>query len=405
MGNTPQVEETKEKELIMEQMESNSVKFADIPLKYRRDFQVVQLAVNLDPFSIFLLEDSLITEELAFNSLIASSCNNDLFKRLPDSFKQNREFVKKLLPHKPSILFQCLHEFKKDKELIKIAMIGDKEIYKNIPHELITEEFLLELFPLNPIIYEKLSEKERLKPDLAFLYMSNTYNINFVPKSLLKDSEFLVKCLIKIPSLVLKIPCDKKIFSDENLFYLISKNPEICQIIKIHLNHWKYSKKEPDWQNIFDWGEKIFKNQEIMIKLALNRSEFMKYFEFEFKDREMALKIIQHDGWGFQYLSQEFKNDPEIAFEAIYSCPSSLLSIPQQFKEDDQFVTKAIQQNGLLIQFCSNDVKNNYKLVELAMQQNKKSFHHISKPLQSNKYLILIKEVRHFLLNFHRDSI
>jgi hypothetical protein len=36
MGNPPQVEETKEKELIMEQIESYSVKFADIPLISKR---------------------------------------------------------------------------------------------------------------------------------------------------------------------------------------------------------------------------------------------------------------------------------------------------------------------------------------------------------------------------------
>jgi hypothetical protein len=400
MGNKHQVQEEQEineKKLIIQKLESKEIKFADIPLKFRRDITVAQFAVDLDPYSIFMVDELIITEDLAFKAVTSAGFNNEVFNRLPDSFKKNREFVKRLLPRTPSVLLQCFYEFKMDKELIKLAMIGNNRIYESVPPELITEEFLLELFPLNPsMIYTKLSEKVRLDQDIALKYMNSAQTLNLVPMSLLKNSDFLVKCFIKIPSMVKQIPCDKEILSDDDLFQIVKTNPEICHVIKMNKNDLKNYLKSLDLQNILSWEQNIFKNEALMVRLAFFRSEFLKFFDFEFNDREMILKIIQNDGWGFQYLSNEFKNDPEIAFEAVYSCPSSFLSISQQFKEDQQFVTKVLQQNGLLIQYCSNEVKNNYKLVELAMNQNKKAFHHISKQLQSNKFLILINEVRLF---------
>ncbi|WP_422133559.1 DUF4116 domain-containing protein [Endozoicomonas sp. ALD040] len=111
-------------------------------------------------------------------------------------------------------------------------------------------------------------------------------------------------------------------------------------------------------------------------------------------DRNLVLFLVQQNPNVFRYISDEFKDDIEIAKSAIGQQGLSLKYASARFKKDRVLVMLAIKSDGCALKYAGTDLKNDPDVVMAATRRHFDAFHYAGQTVKNNKTLlrILIEE-------------
>jgi len=253
--------------------------------------------------------------------------------------------------------------------------------------------------------------------DLDFLTESR-----FVSRSYNSKSGFSIN---KYQFSKLKVTC-LKIFDDPILEYAFL--PYLSRRDKVYVNYSPNKITLQDNKNLdnFNWEQSIeikdveesflkkihrhssnfsflstsVQNNKVFILKALNnKCKIYNYLSDSLKvDLEIlktSLKETDLDGNVILLLPEYLLNDEELLLLSISGKQNKLnlfSKFPLKFKNDYNFIAKAISVNGLLLNYVNQDFKNNKKLVQLAIMNNSDSFEYASENLKKDKDLIQLME-------------
>ncbi|WP_257291776.1 DUF4116 domain-containing protein, partial [Endozoicomonas sp. ONNA1] len=111
-------------------------------------------------------------------------------------------------------------------------------------------------------------------------------------------------------------------------------------------------------------------------------------------DRDLVLFLVQQNPHIFRYISDEFKDDIEMAKSAIGQQGLLLKYASDRFKKDKVLVMLAIKSDGCALKYAGTDLKNDPDVVVAATRRHFDAFHYAGQTVKNNKTLlrILIKE-------------
>eukprot|EP01080_Neovahlkampfia_damariscottae_P004096 gene4096-7384_t len=391
MGNNQVLLSPSEKQKIYELIETNQLKFSQVHRSLKQDYDFVSRVINLNPF--FLLDADISIQKSKLLASKACRRNIEIFNKLPKEIKNDVDFVKKIAFANHQIILkqttgkdEIKEEYLEDIPFLAQMLVAFPELFKLFPERILTDSNLILFMESNPNVYNYLDDKHKLKKKISLLHFLHSRHVQLLPNELQTDPSFFVYILENSAKCVEYLPFSDD-FTDEIIEQICIKNENFIPTIYDLMNEIKPG-----------WVEKTLKNESLMIKLALKRSENLKYFQFELDDKELAFKMMQNDGWGYRYLPNHFKKDKSIAIESVYSCPSSFMSLDSCFKADPEFVLDVLKRNGLLLQYCNRYFQRNYQFAEVALIQNRKAFQYLSEDLKENTALLMIRDVKIELL-------
>ena len=152
-------------------------------------------------------------------------------------------------------------------------------------------------------------------------------------------------------------------------------------------------------------GDEFLEDLDIMYKAVYIFPENYTYFSEELQeDRDVALACVKIRGEVYEFLCEELRQDEEIAAEAIKHGADLSLIDNHDFLGNYEIIASAIKNNGgdqLL--FASDDLRDNGKLVEFALENGLSRIRALGRKMHQDKQLIK-KIVRNISLDENRQE-
>jgi len=140
--------------------------------------------------------------------------------------------------------------------------------------------------------------------------------------------------------------------------------------------------------NIFNENEMhiIYKLNDLLLCLLNNNGHYLQYISNELRnDKEIALTAVSTNWRALQYASDELKNNKEFVLKAASQNGLALQYASGELKHDIEIVLKAVSQNGLALQYASNELKNDKEIILIAISQNGLALRYASDELRNDK--------------------
>jgi hypothetical protein len=345
-----------------------------------------------------------------------------ILKMIENSSIVSRDHLIELVKKYPNYIYPRISNFLKcDKEILDIIFLNNKDrlsYLKFAPNELRTDEpFLLELVQ-NDV------------NTLGFIDDSMLNNINFVKKLIFINPEsiYFVYDQFQIIYKAAKLEFDKieadylsALKSQDYLF--LGKNRPLIDIIKLHKND---SLRTKSIEKINLDESQNFTEIKYPNNFQFDRSEFLKkssqdfqnYLEGDYRvfesllflpelfknDKEVAIKLID-ESMGFSLiedsidiilanLSENLKNDDEVAIAILEKYPKLINALPESIKNNKNIARLVLKVDGMMLKYFSNEIRNDHEIVEIAVQSNPNSYLYASNEIRldhgvkSNKLLL-----------------
>ncbi|KAG2382108.1 hypothetical protein C9374_005900 [Naegleria lovaniensis] len=187
--------------------------------------------------------------------------------------------------------------------------------------------------------------KKDLNNDTEILFEAIKQNkraLRWVPKNLLRTSDFMLKCL---------------------------------QIIF------------PEFETLdsFDYSKK-----EIVAKLVSEFGFLLEFASPELKNnRDVVSNAVRNDGFSLKYASNELKNDMEIAYLAVAQNGCALQHVSHELRGDKNLVLAAVNQNGNSLDSASVALQSDKEIVLAAVTKSGHALYHASKELKRDRQVAL----------------
>lgn len=117
----------------------------------------------------------------------------------------------------------------------------------------------------------------------------------------------------------------------------------------------------------------IFENEEIAQIVLIKEGKALEFFSPEIRsNKQLVIMAVKSDQIGsvLQYVSDDLKNDFDVANAAVENYGLALKFVSDVLKDNDAIVLKAIQQTGLAIIHASERHRNNREIVLLALKNS-----------------------------------
>jgi Domain of unknown function (DUF4116) len=108
------------------------------------------------------------------------------------------------------------------------------------------------------------------------------------------------------------------------------------------------------------------------------------------QDQNIVMTAVNQNGNALQYASNDLKNDKEIVMTAVQQDGYALRYASNDLKNDKEIVMTAVQQDGYALQYVGNELRNDREIVLIAVEQNGECLGYVSDKLRSDKEIILM---------------
>jgi len=280
-----------------------------IPLEYKNDKEFIKFYINMNGSNIRFASVKLIDDEEIVNLAI----NNDygfVLQYLNDTYKDNKEFVKKVLNKYPKCFNYISKRLQNDKEIImlcikKLNELNEYDNYNNILKltnyvNRNDKEIVLPLVSMNGEHIKYVSNNLALDKEVVFAAIKNNpLAYHFIDESFFNDKEFILLCL------------NSNGYDEENYE----------KFLKILSNEFKDDKDiviaciKKCCKNIIYCSKRLRNDKEIVLT-AINNS----YYDFYEKMTENdKIKYIKERTNNIDLILNmtKFKNDPDILKQII----------------------------------------------------------------------------------------
>jgi hypothetical protein len=106
--------------------------------------------------------------------------------------------------------------------------------------------------------------------------------------------------------------------------------------------------------------------------------------------REMSLDVFKHKGWGYHDIPNEFKEDREFVLHAVSVNGALIANLSERFRSDREIVLAAVANDGLALQYASQRLQNDKEVVLKALCQTTFALQFTSPQLRDDEEIMLM---------------
>ena len=122
-------------------------------------------------------------------------------------------------------------------------------------------------------------------------------------------------------------------------------------------------------------------------------------------NRDLVLSIVTKDPLAVGHLlTDELKNDSQIAIDCVRVAPSSLYHFMDAVKDDEDVIREAIKKDGCAIAFASRRLQRNEDIMYEAVKQDGQAVLNTLTSYRGNRR-IMLEAIKNDPLNFHYTGI
>jgi len=277
--------------------------------------------------------------------------NKKKIEALKEPNLDHKKSILSLLKKDGLYLKKLEDKYKRDIELVRIAIENNVEAFKYVPKELkIDRTFILSLLKTEGYLLEYLSDDFKKDKELVMVAVSSYgYALEEAHETLRADKEVVLEAIRKSGRAV------------------------------------KYAHKS------------LLDDREIALYILENDNESFKYISpvaklVIFNDQDLMIKLLKVNLDYVLYLKKEWKSDRDFMLKLILESPSPMMLqyASEKLKADKDFVLKAINHNGYALSFASSLLQQDKELFLLALKDNGAVWQTVGKKyFKNNKEVVL----------------
>lgn len=199
-----------------------------------------KLKENIDNYRFLTDELKVDNEILGF--VFAKEGSAYLWEFIPEKYKTNREFIKRMLTINPAIIMSLQMTLLNDKSILISLITDNPSFFEKLPDEIKNNPYIMaSIIKANPEIYRYLPYSMKTNPMILkkIIEYSQGYNWEFLDELVLNDPSLISILYILSPSLLRQIlarhpslimNCPPQIISDNNFMETaVKQNPDILK--------------------------------------------------------------------------------------------------------------------------------------------------------------------------------
>ena len=199
-----------------------------------------KLKENIDNYRY--LTDELKVDNEILDFVFAKEGSAYLWEFIPEKYKTNREFIKRMLTINPAIIMSLQMALLKDKSILISLITDNPSFFEKLPDEIKNNPYILaSIIKANPEIYRYLPYSMKTNPMILkkIIEYSQGYNWEFLDELVLNDPSLISILYILSPSLLRQIlarhpslimNCPPQIINDNNFMETaVKQNPDILK--------------------------------------------------------------------------------------------------------------------------------------------------------------------------------
>ncbi len=199
-----------------------------------------KLKENIDNYRF--LTDELKVDNEILDFVFSKEGSAYLWEFIPEKYKTNREFIKRMLTINPAIIMSLQMTLLKDKSILISLITDNPSFFEKLPDEIKNNPYILaSIIKANPEIYRYLPYSMKTNPMILkkIIEYSQGYNWEFLDELVLNDPSLISVLYLLSPSLLRQIlarhpslimNCPPQIISDNNFMETtVKQNPDILK--------------------------------------------------------------------------------------------------------------------------------------------------------------------------------
>lgn len=121
-------------------------------------------------------------------------------------------------------------------------------------------------------------------------------------------------------------------------------------------------------------SDELKNDKEVAMAAVTHNANALKYVSDELKgDKDVVITAVKKDLNTLEFASDKIASSKEIIMVALSSYPMSLENCEENIKNNKEFVMAAVAHNGLALEFASDELKNDDDVVKAAYANNPNS--------------------------------
>lgn len=263
--------------------------------------------------------------------------NEDILQYAPENIKKDRIFALSVAKINPKGLKYLSHKFFDDMDIMLEAIKKEGPIFDNISQRLKKDyNFTIKAMKQNGEVFKFIFPKFKENKDLILIsILNNPYSFRYIPEYLRRNEEFVLDIFTKYREHIKE--CLKDHYISVKQLREMAKNEELYK----NLIHYK------------------LRREEFLIKVIKTYPYIYAELRENYKNKYIIAKTaLEEDGLNFLFLPQEYKNNKEFIIESIFNNKGSIKGdildyIPITLKEEiiDKvlgIIDKIVKEKNLL---------------------------------------------------------
>lgn len=296
---------------------------------------------------------------------------------------QRQDGVDACLARVPFLIQNNHNPLKADREFMATAIESNYRVLKYADDALKADrEFMATAIELNYRVLKYADEV--LKADREFVMIAAAKNLKslyYAHRSLLKDKAFILSIAINLDDRVLLLIDDDLKQDIDFIMLCLQEKSDLLYYVD---SNWRKNKKivlaavEYQGKLLQIAAPELQEDREVVLTAVKQSGQALQHASKVLKnDRKIVEAAIRQDSYALIY-SDKFLKDEEMALMAVCSDPSFLAIVPK-FGENENFILRAIVQNGLVLKYTSKDCRRNIHTINIAVRQNPFALQYVDK--------------------------
>lgn len=101
-------------------------------------------------------------------------------------------------------------------------------------------------------------------------------------------------------------------------------------------------------------------------------------------ERKYALIAATAKTNPLKFIPQYFTNDKEVVLAIIKNKPEAIMAVHKELLNCKEFIMEVVHINGLILKYLSEEMKDDFNIAYIAVNQNRNAYNLISMRLRSN---------------------
>lgn len=379
------------REVIASIIEHSSLNFNKLPDSARNDKQLLMLIANKESSEFSNFPDWARDDKDIVKSL--SDFGWGVFENISERLRADREIVLLGLSGDSSNNLEHVtsEELKNDIEILKLAVSGHGQALHWVPEKWRSDKDLLEIILSNKVSatysFEHFPLEYRDNEDIAKKVINDDAGCFQYLSERLRDNREIALSAVKNGGGYLK--------------YASLRLRDDKEFVKIAL-------KNNTWSTLRSVSERLKNDIEIVLAYVSIDNRTLQDFADEFKDNQRVIEECMKErksdwsekmfiqGAAYQYFSDRFKTNREIALHMSLGTDFNLGSAPENFRKDKEIVKNAVKESSNNFKYIGSELLNNFDYIKELYSLNEGVLSYMNEDLKAQLFTTKIQSIEHY---------